>query len=333
MKKKKVVFMGGGNGGAITLQALKHYADVFDIAAVISTSDSGGSSGRLRKELGTLPPGDILRATLSLSGKYDYKMLRQIFYKVRFENVGKLSGHNIGNMFLITSTKYGGDFVESIRALEQAVEALGHVHPVSLGDIHLCVELSNGDHVKTEAEIDEPRYERKHRIKKAWLEPNETVYSEARQVIEEADCIILGPGSLYTSIIATLLVQGVKEAITRSKAQLLFVPPQFYEITKETGPQSLSEMVREIENYLPRPLDLIIYDSFVPDEQKAKEYLENLGWIAMKKDAENVKNRKCLSYDLIENGSGMSPEKLKNVFKEILIDEKIAYADKKGAAR
>jgi uncharacterized cofD-like protein len=98
MSKKRVVAVGGGNGSAIALEALKQHRDIFDISAVISMSDSGGSSGRLRREFGTLPPGDILRAILSLS-LYDYSILRKIFYNNRFSGAGKSVDHNLGNLF------------------------------------------------------------------------------------------------------------------------------------------------------------------------------------------------------------------------------------------
>lgn len=309
--------MGGGNGGAITLQALKQYADRLNITGVISTSDSGGSSGKLRKEFNTLPPGDILRAVLALAKSYDYKILKEIFYKVRFEDHGRLSGHNLGNIFLILTSQYDGNFINSIRALEQAIDAAGSVHPVCLESIHLCAELSNGYHVKTEAEIDEPKYDRKFRIKKVWLEPEGNIYTEAAEALKNANHILLGPGSLYTSIIATLLVKGVREAVAASKASLIFIPPQFYETTKETGPTRLSEMVREIEYYLPRPVDMVLYDGYTPSETEKKEY-EARKWALLEKDVENIKDREYHHYDLIEPGSGMAWKKLSVALKEIL---------------
>src|SRR3989338_10367595 len=177
--KKRVVAIGGGNGSAIALEALKQHRDIFDISAVISMSDSGGSSGRLRQEFNTLPPGDILRAILSLSLS-DYPVLRKIFYSNRFSGAGKLAEHNLGNLFLTLAGKYAGDFMSAVRALEQSVEAVGHVYPATLDQTDLCVELENGQIIKTEAAIDMPNYDRSLKIKKAWLEPAWQIYSEAR---------------------------------------------------------------------------------------------------------------------------------------------------------
>ena len=125
MSKKKIAVIGGGNGSAIVLGGLKNYADKFDISAVISMSDSGGSSGRLRKELKTLPPGDIMRAVLSLSSKYDFSMLRKIFYSPRFKGLGKkLEGHNLGNLFLVLTAKYSGDFLKALKKAKSVLLAL-----------------------------------------------------------------------------------------------------------------------------------------------------------------------------------------------------------------
>ena len=215
MSKLKVVVIGGGNGSSITTQALKQNIKLFDFSTVVTMSDSGGSSGRLREEFKTLPPGDILRAVLAMS-VYDYEILRKIFNKTRFNSVGKLDGHNLGNLFLVLAEQYGGEYIQVIRALEQAVEAVGRVYPVSLDKTDLVVELDNGKIVKKEGTIDRPDYNKNLKIKRAWLEPEAKIYEEAGRVIKKADYIIIGPGSLYCSIVATLLPVGIKKAIEKS---------------------------------------------------------------------------------------------------------------------
>src|SRR3989338_2345279 len=149
--KKNGVVIGGGNGSACSINALKDHRDLFDVSAVISMSDSGGSSGRLRREFNTLPMGDILRATLAMS-PYDYRTLKKVFNKSRFTDAGKLDGHNLGNMFLALGAQYSGDILHAVRALHQAVEAVGVAHPATLTPSDLCVELSNGDVVVGEHE-------------------------------------------------------------------------------------------------------------------------------------------------------------------------------------
>jgi len=214
MFRKKIVVIGGGNGSAICLEGLKKFASKFNISAVISTSDSGGSSGRLRKELKTLPPGDILRAILSLS-KYDYQELRRVFYSPRFKNCGKLDSHNVGNLFLTLATKYCGNFLYALDALSYSVQAQGKVYPVTLQNVDLVAELDNGKIVRTEEFIDVPKYNRGWKIKKIWLEPSCKAHAKAMETIVSADFIALAPGSLYTSLIAALLPKGIKEAIEK----------------------------------------------------------------------------------------------------------------------
>jgi uncharacterized cofD-like protein len=111
-----------------------------DISAVISMSDSGGSSGKLRKKFNTLPPGDIMRAVLALS-KYDYESLRKIFYQPRFKNAGVLNSHNLGNLFLTLTSQFSGNFLYALEALSQSMETQGAVYPVTLANTDLVAEL------------------------------------------------------------------------------------------------------------------------------------------------------------------------------------------------
>ncbi len=312
---KKIVVIGGGNGSALCLEGLKKYADKFDISAVISMSDSGGSSGKLRKEFNTLPPGDIMRAILSLA-KYDYKMLRQIFYKPRFANVGKLDSHNLGNLFLTLTSQYSGNFIYALEALSQSVEARGRVYPVTLASANLMAELANGNVIKTEAFIDSPGYNRGLKIKRVWLEPECQAYEEAIKTVESADCIILSPGSLYTSLIAALLPKGIKEAIEKNKkAKLIYVAGSAYRLDGETGPERLSDFVLQMEKYLPRKIDLIIHNNHRLNA-KQKQFYKAKNWGVFEFDKENLKNKKIKSLDLEEAGGGLDPEKLGKILKK-----------------
>lgn len=314
--KKKVVVIGGGNGSAIALVALKQNLQKFDISAVISMSDSGGSSGRLRKELGALPPGDIMRAVLALS-KYDYPLLKRIFYGNRFKGKFKLNNHNLGNLFLALTAKYGGDFVAAVRALEEGVEALGKVFPTTLTMCDLAVELNNGKIVRTEAVIDKPSYNRAWQIKKAWLEPKVSAEKGALDVLKNADYIILSPGSLYTSVIATLLPNGIKEAIGKSKAKIIYVAGDAYRLNGETGPDSLSDTVAVLEEYLPRICDYIFYNNHQLSK-KEHLYYHDKKWGQIKDDREKIKNHKIIAFDFSRTGGGLCSIKLGKKFKDIL---------------
>jgi len=318
MSKKKIAVIGGGNGSAIVLGGLKNYADKFDISAVISMSDSGGSSGRLRKELKTLPPGDIMRAVLSLSSKYDFSMLRKIFYSPRFKGLGKkLEGHNLGNLFLVLTAKYSGDFLKALEALSQSVESAGKVFPASLQAVHLAAELSNGKIVKTECLIDAPNYDRSLKIKHAWLEPDCRAYVKAVQAIKSADYVILSPGSLYTSIIAALLPAGIKTAIKASKGRIVYIEGA-YRTNGETGPECFSGLIAELEKYLPRKIDLILHDNTKLNTTQRKFFKEKK-WANFEFDKDGIPDRKIKIADFRTEEGGLSSVKLGKIFKNILV--------------
>lgn len=317
MKKKKIVVIGGGNGSAVTLVSLKHYLLDFDLSAVISMSDSGGSSGRLRKELGTLPPGDIMRAVLALS-KYDYLMLRQIFYQPRFSCSGKLKGHNLGNLFLTLIAKYCGSFVKVLEAFAQSVETVGKVYPVTIKPVDMVARLENNQIVRTEAFIDSPKYNHGAKIKKVWLEPKCMANPEAIKAIKSADYIILSPGSLYTSIIATLLPKGIFEAIKKSKAKIIYIAGNAYRLDGETGPECLSDFVSQLEQYLPRKINYVVHNNHIPQSAVEKKFYLAKKWGIFDFDRKNLKNHKIISADLERFGGGLCDIKLGKILKNLL---------------
>lgn len=316
---KKVVVMGGGNGTAKVLRALKIYPE-YSISAVVSVSDSGGSSGRLRERLGVLPPGDILRAVLALS-RHEYEDLKQIFYSTRFADTGELSGHNLGNLFLAFSSQFSGSMPHAIRALEQAVEAQGRVYPATLDSISLVAELSNGETVYTEGDIDRPSYDRALKIKKVWTEPEGALYEEAEKAIEAANYIICGPGSLYASIVATFLVGGMREAVAKSQAKIIYIAGNAYETTGETGPETLSGYVRELASYLPRRIDAVVYNNHELSEHEREAY-EQEDWAVFPGDAQNISEYNVIQQDFEREwpeAPGLDPVKLGAVLRQILV--------------
>jgi uncharacterized cofD-like protein len=316
MKRRKITVIGGGNGSAVCLEALKQYADTLDISAVISMSDSGGSSGKLRKKFNTLPPGDIMRAVLALS-KYDYESLRKIFYQPRFKNAGVLNSHNLGNLFLTLTSQFSGNFLYALEALSQSVETQGAVYPVTLANTDLVAELENGKIIRTEKFIDNPVYNRGWKIKKVWLEPESKVYPKAGSAIQESDVIILSPGSLYTSLIAALLPSGVSRSIAKSKAKLVFVVGNAYRLDGETGPEKVSEMIEQLERYLPRPIDLVVYNKHKLNVQQ-KEFYKQKKWGIFTFDADNLKHKNIQTFDLEAADGGISAVKLAKILPRVL---------------
>lgn len=312
----KVVVIGGGNGTAVCLQALKPYAGEFDISAIVAVADSGGPNGELSKKLGVLPSADILRAVLAMS-PHDYKLLHKIFRGNRFAN-GEFKGHYLGNMFLMLTAKQGNDYISAIRALEDSVEAIGKAYPCTLEKADLCVELDDGTKVVSEADIDRPTYDRSKKITRAWLEPEVEICQEAKQAILAADYIILAQGSLYTSLIPNLLAKGMKQALNDSKAKLIRVLGSCLEIDGETGPESLSGAVAQLQNYLPREPDTFIYSTheFSPSEKKR---LEEKRWMQMEIDKDNIQVKNAIGFDFELQGGGTDPKKLGNFLKENIL--------------
>lgn len=314
MHKKKVVIMGGGNGGSISIRALKPYIDKIDISAIIAMSDSGSSSGRLREEFGVLPPGDILRAVLAMS-TYEYHMLKHIFYDSRYSKHGKLKGFGLGHLFIAFVEKYDGNIVNAIRPLAQAIDAVGPVFPVTLESADLVAELSNGERVKGEHEIDRPTWDRSIKIFRVSLDPAPKAYDRALQELESADAIVIGPGSFYTSIIATLLPEGVKNAIEKSAAKVYYVSGNAVEGSGETGPERLSGFLEVLHRHLPRPVEAVLYNKSELSQAQIKKYKKK-NWIPIVDDSDVITNTRVIPCDYEKIEGGLDPKKLG----EILID-------------
>lgn len=270
--KKKVVIIGGGNGGAKSIRACSTFIDDVELSAVISVSDSGGSSGRLREEFKTLPPGDMLRAILAMS-KHDYEVLKPIFYTTRFDVEGKLNKHNLGNLFLTLGEQYSEDYMQTVRAFEQGIGAQGKVYPATLDLTHINATLEDGTKIHGEHDIDRP-IDTTKKITKLEMDPGGKAHDGAVKVIEEADYIVLGPGSLYCSIVATLLPSGIREAIEKSTAKLVFVVGNAFEEEGEAGPKTRGGMVQALEEYLPRRLDFVVFNNHKLSEDQQKWYAE-----------------------------------------------------------
>ncbi|MEI6232973.1 MAG: gluconeogenesis factor YvcK family protein [Planctomycetota bacterium] len=210
----KIVAIGGGTGLSCVLTGLKEYS--FDITAVVSMADDGGSSGKLRQELGIVPPGDIRKCLIALA---DQEPLMSELLDFRFPD-NELGGHNFGNLFLTALARIRGDFGEAVREANQILSVRGRVLPSTLDKISLVATHEDGSKTTGQAVISKTQ----KRIKTLELRPDpEPLAADIVTAIEEADLIVMGPGSLYTSIIPNLLIRGMPEALERSKAVKVFV--------------------------------------------------------------------------------------------------------------
>ncbi len=287
-KPRKMVTIGGGTGQFALLSGLKTLDDI-EITAVVSMVDSGGSTGRLRDELGILPPGDVLKCILALSPHQD--IARTILLK-RFGSDRRLQGHNAGNMLLTMLSRYTGSFPTGVQALAEILDAQGTILPVTIDKATLVAELTDGTRIYGETAIDVPRGTQREKIRDVYLVPHHSdsisVYPPVIEAVRDADYIIIGPGDLFTSIIPNLIVPGVKEAVQSAKASVLYVVnimTKFGETHNYTG----HDFVLKLEECINRKVDGIIYNEKSPEEhilgryrkQKAEfvEIRKNESWL------------------------------------------------------
>jgi uncharacterized cofD-like protein len=227
----RVVAIGGGTGLSTLLKGLRHYvtapgerrrqkADqprIHDLCAVVTVSDDGGSSGRLRKELNMLPPGDIRNCIVALSE--DEPLLSKLFQH-RFDKGSGLEGHSFGNLFLAALTAITKDFGEAVRLSSEILATRGHIHPATTSHVELEALMDDGTRVRGETKITAS----KGRIRELFLAPPDVEpQPQTMQAIASADVITVGPGSLFTSLIPNLLVRRIPQAIAASSATKVYV--------------------------------------------------------------------------------------------------------------
>lgn len=211
----KVVAVGGGTGLSMLLSGAKNITN--NLTAVVTVGDDGGSSGRLRESMGILPPGDIRHCITALADDED--LVNKLF-KYRFDNGEGLEGHSFGNLFITALCAITGDMVSAVRASSNVLSIRGRVLPSTLDDMKLVAEMEDGRIIHGESTIPEAN----GKIKRLFTEPeNCKALDEVIQAIKEAELIILGPGSLYTSVIPNLLIKEISDEIAKSKAKKIYV--------------------------------------------------------------------------------------------------------------
>ena len=235
----RVVAIGGGTGLSTLLKGLKHYVSpaelqsdqalISELCAVVTVSDDGGSSGRLRKEFNMLPPGDIRNCIVALSE--DEALLSRLFQH-RFIKGSGLEGHSFGNLFLAALTSITSDFAEAVRLSSEILVTRGHIFPATTSNVELEALMEDGTRVRGETQITAS----KGRIKELFLDPaNAQPLPQTIEAIARADLITMGPGSLFTSLIPNLLVHGIPEAIVNSAAVKIYVCNLMTQVNESLG--------------------------------------------------------------------------------------------------
>ncbi|MEH7247649.1 YvcK family protein [Neobacillus niacini] len=255
----RIVIIGGGTGLPVLLRGLKHYP--VDITAIVTVADDGGSSGRLRDDLQIPPPGDIRNVLAALS---DVEPLVEEMFQHRFKTSNELSGHSLGNLILAAMTSITGNFVHAIQEMSKVLNVRGKVLPAANQSVVLHAEMEDGTVVSGESKI--PFSGKK--IKKVFLTPEViTPLPESIQAIRQADLIIIGPGSLYTSILPNLLVPRLGEELCRSQAKKVYICNLMTQ-AGETHGYTASEHVKAIYEHMACAFmdTILINDQEIPED-------------------------------------------------------------------
>ena len=285
IKGQKLVCIGGGTGLSTLLRGIKGYInaempgheviDLDNLAAVVSVADDGGSSGKLIDEFGILPPGDIRNCMVALASESE--LMTQLF-SFRFESEGSLGGHSLGNILITALTQMnGGNFPKAIELASRVLSIRGRILPVSLDNTILCAELMDGSVVEGESSI--PDRINREPIRRVFLKRRNgdenmpcKAYREAVNAILEADAIVMGPGSLYTSVMPNLALPEIASALRRSNALKIYVCNVMAE-PGETDGYSVSDHVQAVLDHAPINLDYVVVNSGIASEELIRQYV------------------------------------------------------------
>jgi uncharacterized cofD-like protein len=303
-----LVAIGGGTGLSTLLAGLKsrvgkrHNSEFWieNLSAIVTVSDDGGSSGRLRQELQMLPPGDIRNCMIALSE--DSTLLARLFQH-RFRGAGQLGGHSFGNLFLAALTEVTGDFVEAVRLSSDILASKGHIYPATISDVRLVARLKDGTTVRGETSITASRAG----IESLHLEPEECLpLPQTLAAIRSADVITVGPGSLYTSILPNLLVAKVAQVIGAAAATKIFICNLMTQ-PGETDGYTASEHLETVKRYAPEiNFDYVVVNNRRIAEDQAERYrAEGAVQIGLDDDPLNralVGHTELIRADLLDSG-------------------------------
>ena len=280
----KIVVIGGGTGLSTMLRGLKYYTS--NITAIVTVGDDGGGSGTLREDLGILPPGDIRNCILALA---DTEPLMEDLLQYRFKD-GTLKGQSFGNLFLAAMDGISDNFEDAVQKMSSVLAVTGKVLPVTLDDMQLEAILENGNKVVGESQIPVEALNQKSKIKKLMINPeNAEPLKDALDAIKEADAIVIGPGSLYTSIIPNLLVKKIRTSVRKSDAIKIYVSNIMTQ-PGETDNFDVSDHVKIIKKYGGKEIvDYVIANSGEISEEIKSRYLEEGSTLA-KLDIDNLKD-------------------------------------------
>lgn len=325
IKGPKIVTIGGGTGLSTMLRGLKEFSS--NITAIVTVADDGGGSGTLRQDLGMLPPGDIRNCILALA---DTEPIMMELMQYRFME-GRLKGQSFGNLFLAAMDGISNNFEEAVKKMSDVLAVTGKVLPVTLTDVTLCAELEDGSVINGESKIGEGT--KGKGIKRVFLEPESVEpIAEAIEAIKEADVIILGPGSVYTSIIPNLLIKDISTAVENSSAIKIYICNIMTQ-PGETEGYTVSKHIKSIFNHSKQGIVdyCIVNNAYIPNDI-LEAYRED-GAEAVKIDSNEVHRLgvRIVEKDLLKINNNLvrhDTDKLAQSIIEIVSD-KVLSRDKK----
>lgn len=309
----RVVAIGGGTGLSTLLRGLKKYAPhtpgiegpapksdlggITDLTAVVTVTDDGGSSGRLRKEFNILPPGDIRNCLVALSE--DEALLSRIF-QYRFETGEGLEGHNFGNLFVTALTAVTGDFAEAVRESSKILATRGTIFPSTVSNVQLEALMNDGSTVFGETNITASKL----RIVRLRMVPeNAQPLPETLEAISKADMITIGPGSLFTSLVPNLLVRGIPEAIAASKGTKVYICNLMTQANESLG-LTAADHIRKLYEHAGTPIFdyALVNVAPISESLQAKYALEGASRIFVDRDAIELLGVRCLTGNFVAEG-------------------------------
>jgi uncharacterized cofD-like protein len=268
LRELNVGCFGGGTGLPSLLGGLKRNPWL-RLHAIVTMFDSGGSSGQLRDELGVLPPGDVLKCALALAHS-EGEARRVLLSRLPTLEHVRLSGHTGGNLLLSMMERYSGDFIAAVDGLRSLLGCTGRVWPVSVDNATVCAEYGDGSITRGEVEVDAGQ-SRGHLIKRVWLEPPPKIHPAVATAIRGFDAVIIGPGSFWTSLMPTLLVEGVPDALTDVPGPVILIANLLTEGRGMSG-FTAGDAVRKVSDAIARPVDVAIVNTALPAQAVLARY-------------------------------------------------------------
>ncbi|MFQ5493373.1 MAG: uridine diphosphate-N-acetylglucosamine-binding protein YvcK [Candidatus Dojkabacteria bacterium] len=321
MKKQKIVTLGGGTGSLMILTGLRDYKEA-EVSTILAMADDGGSTGRMREEY-NMPSfgGDFRDALVGLAENED---LKKVFMH-RFEHGEELRGHSVGNIILLglfETTK--GNIPEALEIAHRILRVRGKVFPSTTQSVNLVAEYDNGKVLRSQHEIDNLPLMNGHKVIKAYLEPSPKAYEEAIRVIGEADKIVIGPGDVYSNIVANLVVEGIAEAINKSRAKKVYICNLMTKFNQTHGWRA-SRFAKEVCKYLIGDLDYVILNSSKVPEKILKKYKDEK-WEMVEDDLEGTHD-----FEVIRDKLWLEGKEFKRVSSDVVPRSFIRHDPKKIA--